>query len=99
MKALYGHFRHNNADTLHGRRVHVFNHVELVSGGGRGHTVVAYQGLGETQNLALVREIRQELRVIYQLTSEEDLSAEGFVGAERVAVENRAVLDGECSYV
>jgi hypothetical protein len=91
MAILLSNIRHDNTGALNVGRLEVLEEVELVALA-RGNTVVADEGLGEDENLAAVRGVGHGLGISHQGGGKHGLSRDVGVRAERLSVENGAVL-------
>jgi hypothetical protein len=84
--------RNNNTHTLNVRRLKVFQKSMIVSGR-RGDTIVADKRLSEDKDLSTIRGVGHRLRVSHKRSREDCLTRNVGLGTERLAMENRPILD------
>jgi len=94
MTVLLSIICNHNTYTLNVGRLEVFQQSMIVPGRGW-NAIVADKGLRENENLSTVRRVSHRLRVSNKRSREDRLARNIGLGAERLSVENRTILEKE----
>jgi hypothetical protein len=92
MTVLLSIICNHNTHTLNVGRLEVFQQSMIVPGRGW-NAIVADKGLRENENLSTVRRVGHRLRVSNKRSREDRLARNIGLGAERLSVENRTILE------